>query len=85
LTVGYNKKELESIPESSILGIGAPLKFAELKEGETVVDLGSGAGIDAFLASKQVKVGGKVIGIDFTDDILKKAATAAQRVWIQEC
>lgn len=79
LIVGYNKKELESIPESSVLGVGcgAPLNFAELKEGETIVDLGSGAGIDAFLASKHVKDGGRVIGIDFTDDMLKKATTAA--------
>jgi arsenite methyltransferase len=79
LSVGYDKNELESIPESSILGVGcgAPLNFANLKEGETVVDLGSGAGIDAFLASKSVGDGGKVIGIDFTDDMLKKAKTVA--------
>ena len=57
LAIGYDKDELESIPESSILGVGcgAPLNFANIKEGETVVDLGSGAGIDAFLASKLVK------------------------------
>jgi SAM-dependent methyltransferase len=80
LTVGYDKKDLESLPQSSILGVGcgAPLKFADLKEGETVVDLGSGAGIDAFLASRQVLDVGKVIGIDFTEDMLKKAATAAK-------
>lgn len=80
LSVGYDKDELESIPESSILGVGcgAPLNFANIKEGETVVDLGSGAGIDAFLASKSVKDGGKVIGIDFTDDMLTKAKSAAR-------
>lgn len=80
LIVGYDKKELESIPESSVLGVGcgAPLNFANLKEGETIVDLGSGAGIDAFLASNQVKDSGKVIGIDFTEDMLKKATTAAK-------
>ena len=80
LSIGYDKDELESIPESSILGVGcgAPLNFANLKQGETVVDLGSGAGIDAFLASKEVKEGGKVIGIDFTDDMLKKAKAAAK-------
>jgi len=80
LSVGYDKGELESIPESSILGVGcgAPLNFATIKEGETVVDLGSGAGIDAFLASKSVKDGGKVIGIDFTDDMLTKAKSAAR-------
>lgn len=80
LSVGYDKDELESIPESSILGVGcgAPLNFANIKEGETVVDLGSGAGIDAFLASKSVKDDGKVIGIDFTDDMLTKAKSAAR-------
>jgi arsenite methyltransferase len=80
LTIGYNQNELESIPDSSKLGVGcgAPLNFANLKEGETVVDLGSGAGIDVFLASKQVKDNGKVIGIDFTDDMLKKAKSAAK-------
>lgn len=80
LSIGYDKNELESIPESSILGVGcgAPLNFADLKEGETVVDLGSGAGVDAFLASKQVKNRGKVIGIDFTDDMLLKAKSAAK-------
>ncbi len=67
LTVGYNKKELESIPQSSLLGVGcgAPLNFAQLKEGETVVDLGSGAGIDVFLASKQVKDSGKGKNVEF--------------------
>ena len=80
LSIGYDKNELESIPESSILGVGcgAPLNFASLKEGETVVDLGSGAGIDVFLASREVQERGKVIGIDFTDDMLKKATSAAK-------
>jgi arsenite methyltransferase len=79
LVIGYDDKALESIPESSILGLGcgAPINFANMKEGETVVDLGSGAGIDVFLASKQVMQKGKVIGIDFTDDMLKKATSAA--------
>ena len=49
-----------------------------MKSGETVVDLGSGAGIDAFLASKQVQDNGKVIGIDFTDEMLQKARSAAK-------
>ncbi len=79
LTIGYESKELESIPQSSILGVGcgAPLSYANLKVGETVLDLGSGAGIDVFLASKQVKNTGRVIGIDFTDDMLQKATKAA--------
>jgi arsenite methyltransferase len=80
LSIGYDKNELNSIPQSSILGAGcgAPLNFADLKEGETVVDLGSGAGVDAFLASKQIKNSGKVIGIDFTDDMLSKATSLAE-------
>ena len=77
--IGYNEKELKLIPKESILGLGcgAPLNFAELKIGETLVDLGSGAGIDAFLASKLVGNEGKVIGIDMTDRMLEKARKAA--------
>jgi arsenite methyltransferase len=73
--IGYNDTELKSIPEESILGLGCgvPLNYADIKEGETVVDLGSGAGIDVFLASKQVTDIGKVIGIDMTDEMLEKA------------
>ena len=73
--IGYNDIELKSIPDESILGLGcgAPLNFADLKKGETLVDLGSGAGIDAFLASKLVGKEGKVIGIDMTDEMLEKA------------
>lgn len=80
ISVGYNDKLLDSIPQSSILGLGcgAPLNFANLKAGEIVVDLGSGAGIDAFLASREVKENGKVIGIDFTDEMLDKATSAAK-------
>jgi arsenite methyltransferase len=79
IAIGYDDKALQSIPQSSILGLGsgAPVKFADLKEGQTVLDLGSGAGIDVFLASKTVKNSGKVIGIDFTDDMLMKATKAA--------
>ena len=77
--IGYNETELKSIPEESILGLGcgAPLNFADLKRGEIVVDLGSGAGIDAFLASKLVGNEGKVIGIDMTDEMLEKSRKVA--------
>jgi arsenite methyltransferase len=73
--VGYDAKELESIPEASILGAGCgtPTKFAFIEEGDLVVDLGSGAGIDVFLASNIVKDAGKAIGIDMTDSMLQKA------------
>jgi SAM-dependent methyltransferase len=77
--IGYKKTDLQTIPQESILGLGcgAPLNFADLKTGETLVDLGSGAGIDAFLASKFVGNEGKVIGIDMTDNMLHKARNAA--------
>lgn len=73
--IGYDQKELESIPQESILGVGcgAPLNHANLREGEVVVDLGSGAGIDIFLAAKKVLNSGTAIGIDMTDQMLEKA------------
>ncbi len=79
--IGYNQTELASIPQSSILGVGCgnPTKFAHIKEGHVVVDLGSGAGIDAFLAANIVKDAGKVIGIDMTDKMLEKARHNAEK------
>jgi len=77
--VGYDTKELKSIPEASILGVGCgtPTKFAFIAEGDTVVDLGSGAGIDVFLAANIVKDTGRVLGIDMTDEMLEKASKNA--------
>ncbi len=79
--IGYDQKDLESIPQEAILGVGcgAPLNHANLKEGEVVVDLGSGAGIDIFLASKKVLDSGKAIGIDMTDQMLEKARENAKK------
>ena len=78
--IGYDQEELKSIPEDAVLGVGcgAPIKFADLKEGETVVDLGSGAGIDSFLSANKVSKSGKVIGIDMTDQMLYKARKNAK-------
>ncbi|QLH09617.1 arsenite methyltransferase [Candidatus Nitrosotenuis sp. DW1] len=78
--IGYDAKDLESIPQSAILGVGcgAPIKLADLKEGEVIVDIGSGAGIDAFLAANVVGKSGKVIGIDMTDEMLEKARKNAK-------
>src|SRR5687767_10562568 len=75
MVVGYDTNELESIPQASILGVGcgAPVKFADLLKGETVVDLGSGGGIDVFLSAKKVTEAGRVIGIDMTDEMLERA------------
>jgi ubiquinone/menaquinone biosynthesis C-methylase UbiE len=77
--VGYDTKELKSIPEASILGAGCgtPTKFAFIAESDTVVDLGSGAGIDVFLAANIVKDTGRVLGIDMTDEMLEKASKNA--------
>ena len=78
--MGYDKSDLESIPQTSILGVGcgAPVNFANLHKGETVVDLGSGAGIDVFLSAKKVTETGRVIGIDMTDEMLERARRNAK-------
>src|SRR5918996_159310 len=78
--VGYETSELESVPQASILGVGcgAPVKFADLQKGESVVDLGSGAGIDVFLSANKVSNAGKVIGIDMTDEMLERARRNAK-------
>jgi len=80
MVVGYGTSEIESVPEASILGVGcgAPVKFADLQRGETVVDLGSGAGIDVFLSAKKVTEAGRVIGIDMTDEMLERARRNAK-------
>ena len=79
--VGYEPSELVSVPEASILGVGcgAPVKFADLQKGETVVDLGSGGGIDVFLSANKVSKTGKVIGIDMTDEMLERARRNAKK------
>ncbi len=78
--VGYETSELESVPQASILGVGcgAPVKFADLQKGETVVDLGSGGGIDVFLSANKVTKVGRVIGIDMTDEMLGRARRNAK-------
>ena len=79
--IGYDAKELEAVRGSSILvvGCGAPVNFAGIKEGEVVVDIGSGSGIDVFLSANKVKQSGKVIGIDMTDEKVGKARNDAKR------
>lgn len=78
--VGYNSKELDSVPQESIIGAGcgAPVGHADIKGGEAVVDLGSGAGIDVFLSANRVGPSGRVIGIDMTDEMLEKARRNAK-------
>jgi ubiquinone/menaquinone biosynthesis C-methylase UbiE len=78
--LGYSQKELQAIPEETMsLGCGNPIALASLKKGETVLDLGSGAGFDCFLAAKRVGEKGKVIGIDMTPAMIEKAKTTAEK------
>lgn len=81
-TAGYTPEELASLPLESVtgsFGCGNPLAFADVRPGETVLDLGSGAGIDLILASKRVGPQGRVIGVDMTDEMLDRARTAVAR------
>ncbi|HWO88105.1 MAG TPA: arsenite methyltransferase [Gemmatimonadales bacterium] len=77
--IGYSAEELRSVPEGSNLGLGcgAPLRHAALAPGEVVLDLGSGAGMDAFLAVREVGPEGRVIGVDMTPDMIEKARANA--------
>jgi SAM-dependent methyltransferase len=78
--LGYSQKELQAIPEETMsLGCGNPIALASLKKGDTVLDLGSGAGFDCFLAAKRVGEKGKVIGIDMTSEMIEKAKTTAEK------
>jgi arsenite methyltransferase len=79
--VGYSASELASIPEGANLGLGCgnPVALASLKPGETVLDLGSGGGIDCFLAARQVGPEGRVIGVDMTAEMIHLARANAQK------
>jgi ubiquinone/menaquinone biosynthesis C-methylase UbiE len=73
--IGYTDGELKAVPEGANLGLGCgnPVALASLREGETVLDLGSGAGFDCFLAANKVGKNGRVIGIDMTPEMIEKA------------
>ncbi len=80
--MGYSEAELAAIPEGANLGLGCgnPQAIAAMQPGEIVVDLGSGAGFDCFLAARQVGDTGRVIGVDMTHEMLKKARDNAVRI-----
>ena len=82
LAMGYSQEELEGAPEGSNLGLGCgnPQAIAALRPGETVLDLGSGAGFDCFLAASRVGRTGRVIGVDMTPEMVTKARANARRV-----
>ena len=79
--IGYTEEEMKSAPRESNLGLGCgnPTALASLRAGETVLDLGSGAGFDCFLAAEQVGNGGKVIGVDMTPEMIQKARENARK------
>jgi len=79
--IGYSEEEIKAAPEGANLGLGCgnPLAHASLKEGETVLDLGSGAGFDCFLAAHRVGKNGRVIGIDMTQEMVQKARENASK------
>jgi arsenite methyltransferase len=78
----YSEKDLALAPGEANLGLGCgnPISRAALKPGERVLDLGSGAGFDAFLAAKQVGESGKVIGVDMTPEMVEKARSNAEKL-----
>jgi ubiquinone/menaquinone biosynthesis C-methylase UbiE len=82
---GYTKEQIDSIPEGANLGLGCgnPQAIASLKEGETVLDLGSGGGFDCFLAAKSVGESGRVIGVDMTADMVSKARKNAEKLGVK--
>jgi len=80
-SVGYSDEEIDIVPDGANLGLGCgnPVAIASLKEGEIVLDLGSGAGFDAFLASRRVGESGRVIGVDMTPEMIEKAKGNAKK------
>jgi SAM-dependent methyltransferase len=78
-SIGYSEEEMNAVPEANLgLGCGNPTAFSSIKEGDIVLDLGSGAGFDCFLASKKVGETGKVIGLDMTEEMIAKARILAK-------
>ena len=84
-TIGYTPEELAQVPQEANLGLGCgnPLRAADLQPGEVVIDLGSGAGLDCFLAGVQVGRRGKAVGVDMTPEMVSTARQIAKenRIW----
>jgi ArsR family transcriptional regulator len=82
-TIGYDKKDITNFSDANLgLGCGNPTALGEIQEGEIVLDLGSGPGLDCFLASKMVGDTGHVIGVDMTEAMIKKAQENAEKYGI---
>lgn len=79
-SIGYSNEEMQAVPEANLgLGCGNPIAFADINEGDIVLDLGSGAGFDCFLAAKKVGESGKVIGVDMTEEMIAKSKEIAKK------
>jgi len=79
-SIGYSDEELSEVPEANLgLGCGNPTAFGKIREGDVVLDLGSGAGLDSFIATKKVGKSGKVIGVDMTEEMVDKARSIAKK------
>ena len=85
LRMGYSQDDVEAVPEGANLGLGcgAPLAIAQVRPGETVLDLGSGAGFDAFIASQAVGPEGHVIGVDMTPEMVAQARENATKAGVE--
>jgi SAM-dependent methyltransferase len=83
--IGYTEEEMRAVPEGANLGLGCgnPTAIAALKKGEIVLDLGSGAGLDCFLASEKVGSEGRVIGVDMTPEMIYKARDNVKKSGVQ--
>jgi arsenite methyltransferase len=79
-SIGYSDEEINSSPDANLgLGCGNPIAISRIKEGDVVLDLGSGAGFDAFLAAKKAGASGKVIGVDMTEEMIERARENAKK------
>lgn len=78
--IGYSDEEINNFSDANMgLGCGNPAALANIKEGDVVLDLGSGAGFDCFLAARRVGSNGKVIGVDMTEEMIKKSESLAKK------
>ena len=78
--IGYTRKELDELADANLgLGCGNPISLGEIKPGQIILDLGSGAGLDCFLAAKKVGPTGMIIGVDMTPEMIKKATENAKK------
>ena len=79
-SIGYTDEEIAAVAEANLgLGCGNPVALSNISEGDVVLDLGSGAGFDAFLAAKKVGDSGKVIGVDMTEEMIEKSRGLADK------